>query len=101
MAPNEAEIENRFVSTAFNGSTTEPVSRNKTTYVTRITDATATGVRCRMKFTMSRSYAVPPVASTCPSGTCSARTEFTMARASSLVYRSEEHTSELQSHHDL
>ena len=59
IAPNDAEIENRLVSTAFNG-TTDPVSKNRTRYVIRITVPTAIGVLSRMKLTMSRSNGQPP-----------------------------------------
>src|SRR6478672_2462700 len=73
-APNDELIERKFMSTALSGSTTEPSSRNSTTYVAMTTNATAAGVFPRMKLIASTSYAVKPVtSSSAPAGGAIAR----------------------------
>src|SRR5256885_16841892 len=61
MAPNDAEIDSRFMTTALSGRTTDPSRRNSTSIVATTMYASAAGVWLAMKSTVSGAMAVKPV----------------------------------------
>src|SRR5438093_12704246 len=60
-APNDAEIESRFMTTALSGRITDPRRRKSTSIVAATMYASAAGVWGAMKSTVSRWMAVNPV----------------------------------------
>src|SRR5258708_34357025 len=60
IAPNEALVERKFISTALSGRRTEPRRRNSTRYVAMTTKRPATGGLQRMKLIASTRDAWTP-----------------------------------------
>src|SRR5215469_8458901 len=61
IAPNDADSDNRFSTTDFSGSTTEPNARNSTTNDTTATNNASHGIREVIMLTMSTLDAGMPV----------------------------------------